>query len=75
MNYDGQERRRGDTERTLGEHSAKLASLGNDVSEIKDDVKKLLAKENEREGSKKIMYTFATIFGGAAGAVAAKFLK
>lgn len=58
------------TERTLGEHSAKLEALGEDVSEIKRDIKTLLAEKNEAAGSKKTIITVASVIGTIGGALA-----
>ena len=63
------------SERILGEHSAKIDALSDDITEIKSDVKKLLERENQREGSKKAVYTIATLLGTVGGALASKYIK
>ena len=64
-----------DIERTLGEHAAKLESMGDDIAEIKADVKSLLAAKSEFEGAKKTVYTLAAVIGTAGGAVASYAAK
>lgn len=58
-----------ETAHTLGTHSAKLEALSSDVTEIKGDIKKLLASHNEFEGSKRTIYTMAAVISGLGGAV------
>jgi prefoldin subunit 5 len=67
-----------DIERTLGEHAAQLSNMGEDIAEIKSDVKQLLAAKSEFEGAKKTLYTIAALIGaGSASLVtyASKLLK
>jgi prefoldin subunit 5 len=67
-----------DIERTLGEHASKLENMGEDIAEIKSDVKQLLAAKSEFEGARKTLYTIAALIGaGSASLVtyAQKFLR
>ena len=63
------------TERTLGEHAAKLETMGKDIAEIKADVKQLLEAKNQFEGARKTVYTLAAVVGTVGGAVASYAAK
>jgi hypothetical protein len=54
-------------EQTLGEHRAKLEALGNDVTEIKSDLKQLLADKSERKGAGRLVTAMATVAGAFGG--------
>jgi hypothetical protein len=62
-------------ERTLGDHSAQLTNLQREVRAIATNVESLIASENKREGSKKVLWGIAAALGTISGSVAAKFLK
>lgn len=57
------------TQRILGEHTAAIDAIQEDVSEIKADVKALLARENKRDGAWKVITLLGTIGGGISGLV------
>jgi hypothetical protein len=67
------------TQRTLGEHSAKLEHLEKMVEQIDENVKLLIAEKNQAQGSRKTILTAATVLGtiggGLASTVLAKFFK
>lgn len=54
-----------EVERTLGEHHARLDALEGDITEIKADVKALLAQANEAKGGWRLMM----VLGGASASV------
>ncbi len=62
-----------DIQRTLGKHGAQLESLEETLGSVAADVKSLIASENERKGSKKIVWMIAAGVGALASAVADAF--
>jgi DNA-binding SARP family transcriptional activator len=63
------------TDSNLAERVARLEALPDDVREIKEDVKKLLAAENQREGGKKALWTIAAVAGATSSAIVSAAIK
>ena len=62
-----------ETDRTLGEHGARLDAVERDIAEIKSDVKKILAQVNEARGGWRLMMTLGSA-SAAVGAILATYL-
>lgn len=63
-----------DLHHQVGKHEGLIQSLQTDVSEIKDDVKSILASINESKGGWKVML-FMSSLAGSCGAVAYKLIS
>lgn len=57
--------------RAIGEHAAKIESLGRDISEIKADVKTLLASQAKIDGGWRVLGVVGAV-GGAVGGMLVK---
>lgn len=60
-------------QRKIGEHDASIATLREDMTELKADVKAILAKVNEVKGGWRVLLGIGAA-GGAAGGFIAKYL-
>ena len=60
-------------ERELGEHAARLDSVESDISEIRSDVKKILAEMHQAKGGWRTLMLVGGM-AGAVGALVGKFL-
>lgn len=66
-----------ETERTLGEHGARLTSIEKTLEKVSTNVEILVADKNQAEGTKRTLYTVAAVIstvGGAVGTYAARLL-
>lgn len=66
----------GDLHQQIGRHDAQIVALQTDMSEVKADVKKILAFMNQAQGSWKTLVAiggFAAAVGGVVGWVVSHF--
>jgi hypothetical protein len=64
-----------DIQRTLGDHGAQLTNLQREVAQIAENVRSLVAAENQREGGKKALWTIAAVAGATSSAIVSAAIK
>ncbi len=64
-----------DIQRTLGEHGAKLETLGSSMDRVEQKLELLIASENKREGGKRVIWAIAAGLGAISGGVADAFMS
>lgn len=68
-----------DIQRTLGEHSATLKTLGETVAKMDTKLDQLVASENKRDGGRKVVWGIAAAVGalssGMVEALTSRLLK